>query len=731
MHASHSSFRPACVIAALALALCGTAGRADAIPSDAFPTFDSYIKVSGQSPSVTGNPAAYARRFQAPENGSYGIEALHYSKDLTKDVTMEIDGRALSGSEDYLAQIKLSKNETASLDVGYKRFRTFYDGIGGFFPLNKAWMPLGSEELHTDRAKFWANVTIARPNAPVFMFNYTNELRSGRKDSTIWGDSDFTGIPIYSQSALNPVSANRKLVASYMDLNERQQNFEASMKHTVGSTEFEVSVSRNQNDSLDTRYLNRYPGELKPFPAIPANPLTVISPALANNPNTGFDAAGTKAHVMNYLAKFDTTVSDKFSFFGGLNYQTAKADIVGDREITLYLKTGAGVVSAIGGYVANGRPPYSYKTNYGSTKENVFTGNLGFTYKPVKDFTMNLALKGETLDMNGNNQVTYINTLIVQATGAMTPVLLAAPNYSSRNETSWVPELDLRYTGIKNVSLYGTVDYRYSPGQEVGVSTGVSPSGSNILPSVVSSSDNVKENHGHYKVGTNWMVSQAVTLRGEVFYKDHTNGYYDRTTAGAGWVLGYEFFGTKLTAIVKPQSNLSFTTRFIDQSGKMDVTVNSGTSMQSNDTKNFSFGETIDFSPSSQVYVQANLNVVFNTVQTAYPVAGGLANDVLRNADNNYINGSFITGLVVDKETDASLQYTYYRADNFKYPGYAATFYGAGVKEYTVTAHVKHKFSDHLVGEFKVGYFDSKNDTTGGHTNFKGPLVYVSFTQAL
>jgi len=142
-------------------------------------------------------------------------------------------------------------------------------------------------------------------------------------------------------------------------------------------------------------------------------------------------------------------------------------------------------------------------------------------------------------------------------------------------------------------------------------------------------------------------------------------------------------------------------------------------------------GETIDFSPNARSYVQANVNVTFNTIQTAYPVAGGLGNEVLRNADNNYVNGSLVTGWIVDKNTDASLQYTFYRADNYKAPTNAALFYGAGAKEFTVTAGVKHRFSDKLIGQLRIGYIDSKNDTTGGNTNFRGPLLYVSLDHAL
>lgn len=735
MHAIKFSVRRgASAFASLALALCGVQALADttAKQADAFPVFDSYIKITGKEASVTGNPAAFARRFQTPENGSYGIEALHYSKDLNKETAMEIDGRALSGAEDYLAKVKLTKNETGSLDVGYKRFRTFYDGIGGFFPLGNTWMPLAKEELHTDRAKFWVDANIARPNAPAFRLLYTNELRNGRKDTTISGDTDFTGVPIQSLSSLNPFSAARKIVGSYIDLNERQEVLEASMKHTVGKTEFEFVLTNNRTNSLDTRYINRFPGELKPFPAIPSSPVTVIPPNLANNFTAGFDTAGSKAKVMNYLGKFETKLSDQFTLFGGLNYQRATAIISGDREITLFIQTATGVVASVGGFVANGRPPYSYRTDFGNTKETTLTGNLGFTFKPTTDLVLTLALKGEKLDMSGVNQVTYINNLIVQATGAITPVPLAAPNTSTRNSKSWVPELDLRYTGIKDLTLYGAFDYVYEPGEEVGLSTGVTPGGPVVLPSVAASSDNSKVNHGHYKAGANWNISQHLIVRGEMFYKDHQNKYTGfGTSLGGLYVLGYEFYGTKLTAIVKPVPELSFTTRYVRQSGKMNTLTDTTAKYDSMDSKNHLFGETIDWTPTPQFFMQANFNVVFATTKTAYPRAGGTANDVLRNSDNNYDDGSIIAGFVVDKATNAQLQYTWYNADNFDPAIVASVPYGASAKEYTVTLALKHKFSARCICNAKIGYFSSKSDTTGGNTNFKGPLAYVSLDYAL
>src|SRR6478736_316980 len=49
--------------------------------------------------------------------------------------------------------------------------------------------------------------------------------------------ADVTGIPVYNVSSLNPFSSNRKIVASLLELDEKQQNLSATLTHTVGNTE--------------------------------------------------------------------------------------------------------------------------------------------------------------------------------------------------------------------------------------------------------------------------------------------------------------------------------------------------------------------------------------------------------------------------------------------------------------------------------------------------------------
>ena len=433
MNANYLITRTAGLLAAALMAATGAHAAAAAnAESDALPKFEeNYIKISGVGTSLSGSKAAAQARTQIPKVGSGGIEEYNLTKELSKETTLQINGRAMVGAEDYLAQFKVTKNEVGSFEAGYKRFRTFYDGMGGFFPINNAWLPLYPRALFVDRGRFFVNATVALPKAPVFTFKYTNETRSGRKDSTIWGDTDFTGVPIYSVGALNPVSANRKIVPAYIQLGERQENWEVAVQHTVNQTTARFAISGDRINNLDTRSVDRYPGELKPFPAIPANPPTLVPAALANNQNKGFDSQTFKESGLLVSGKVETVISDKVTAFISGSYRDASADTAGSRLILAKIQTlNAGLKEEIGGFTPGGRPPYSHNS-VGSSEYDVTTGVIGLQMNPTTDLGVDVALKAERYNVASRNSATYVSTMINQTTGVVTPVPLVAPSSSS------------------------------------------------------------------------------------------------------------------------------------------------------------------------------------------------------------------------------------------------------------------------------------------------------------
>src|SRR5208283_3785733 len=181
--------RSACLLcagAALALPTTRAASTDTPVPSDAFPSYESYIKISGQAAWVNGDDASFPKTTGTPRAGAAGIEDLYYSKDINDNTTVTVKGRAMAGSEDYLASFNVTTANVGSVDAGYKRFRTFYDGVGGFFPLSDTFVKMSPESLHVDRSTFWVEAKLALPDRPVFTISFHDEMRTGMKDSTEW-----------------------------------------------------------------------------------------------------------------------------------------------------------------------------------------------------------------------------------------------------------------------------------------------------------------------------------------------------------------------------------------------------------------------------------------------------------------------------------------------------------------------------------------------------------------
>jgi hypothetical protein len=768
----------AALVVGVWFALAGARAQA---PADAFPTFESYIKITGQAPSITGNDAAFQKRVQQPKGGGAGIEDLHYSKDLDETTALLFDGRALAGSEDYLAKLNLTKINLGSFEVGYKRFRMFYDGIGGFFPINQTWRTLNPEDLHLDRGAFWAEAKSAMPDKPEFTLRYTNETRNGQKDSTSWGDTDNAGQPYRTLNGgiagSNSNATVRKVTPSYLQIDEHHETLEGTVKQRVGKTTYQLTLLGDWSKKMNGRFVTRFPGEqLLVTPAF-----ATITPAVGTAASqwatfqnqvqqSTYDNQDTK--TVGLTGSTTTILTPKLTFRTGANYQNVSSDFSGDRIIVTNTPTGPGFV---GGLPVT--TTYNSRNLAGNSKVRDYTGNLDLEFRANTNFTTTLSLRGEDKSARthgGYDVVAAPNANldlgggVKPVTGTTVPVTTHVLESSAVDERSLIPVLDLRYTGFTDLALYASINHKFGNGPErntppynpaldprvaIAPSTPANPLNQIISPQIFYS--NVRHNDGEYNVGGNWRCSAALSLRADLFYKGriyHATGY-DTNNIVAGVVppaapdlnnnyeLDSQFRGVKLTALAKTSESLSFTTRYIWQKGKMQVTgfLPIYPVYNSMDSTNHIISETIDWTPTAQFYLQANASMVFNVISTGYPQGGWVAasgvipaNLIVQNSNNNYSNGDLLAGAVLTKTDDLQVQCAFYRANNYnpQLAPYTQPF-GAGARETSFSVGLKHKFSDKWIGNAKVGYIDSKNDTTGGNTNFRGPVGYLSVEYGL
>jgi hypothetical protein len=432
-------------------------------------------------------------------------------------------------------------------------------------------------------------------------------------------------------------------------------------------------------------------------------------------------------------------MNDKVTVFGGLLYNTADVEISGSRLLTATLASAAGVNNYPGGFVnanANSRAPYHFVSK-GDLEYSALTGNLGVRFDPSPNLSIETALRGERWEDSGKNLANYSSQGVTLATGAVTNYAATGLHGVDNVQKPWTPTVDVRYTGIKNVALYASWEYRTSKQNELVRYEGLN--GATKATELEMIGKNIKESHSNATVGLTWTVNPALSLRAELFTKDHEDeflGYDD--VAGRDYVLNYDIYGTKLTAVVKPTKTLSLTSRYVLQRSK-SVLFNGGLTTagaingtnDGNNSTRHNLSQGITWSASKALYVQVNGTVVFDQMQTMYPWVTGIAKRNFRNSDNNYVTGDATVGFTIDKLTNGMIQATYYRANNFdaEYAAVAMPL-GASAKESTISVGVKRKLSEKTLLSAKVGYFDSENGTRGGYADFSGPLAYVSVQHA-
>jgi hypothetical protein len=731
MRAIHPAIRRQALLIGIAFAVPAIhAASGDVpVPTDAFPDFESYIKVSGEAPWITGDPAAFANRTGTPSTGSGGIEDLFYTKDLSDTTTLTINGRALAGVDDYLASVNIEKDKFGSFDAGYSRFRTFYDGVGGFFPLSDSFYRLDPEELHVDRSKVWVNLKLALPDRPVFTLSFRNETRTGMKDSTGWAVViNPEAVIVHGKLVGTTAPSNTpELDPNAMTMDEHHNILEGGMTATVGKTTEILKATLDTVNNSDGRAYVKYPDS-----TVIADPTVVVQD----------DDETRKATSFRILSQTETKLSDQVALEVGLTYNHISSTDGGFWITPAYNATANVIFDA-----------ETAADIYGISRVDDYVGNAALSYTPTKDWQIRMAYRDE-YDVTASDGSFTTTSLATTAKSIASKYITTSDDltYSHYLERIETPEFSLQYTGVRNLTLYGSIDKRTNEGDQhwinpyaamVNAGGVVSESGAPI--GNVFFQDGNQDNW-NAKAGFNWNASSFLTVRAEIYRKDDQNQFVGANIAGTGsfggfYATGLTFTGMKFNVVLKPLPNLTLTTRYQPQSGMMSTNGNAvnggqGNEITSGKVDGQMISETLNWSPTQSVYFQANINIVYDYIQTAYPAVvvstTSYVPPPIQNANNNYITSSALCGFALNKTTDVQFQVAWSQATNYN-PQIATGGepYGASFLDESATAGLKHKFNPRLLGEFKGGYLRRTDDTTGGFTNYRGPLIYAAVTYSL
>jgi hypothetical protein len=679
--------------------------------------YKNWIELGIGGVITSGDRAQFEQEHRLPGDQPYGgIQDLHFEGTFDKDGVFSVDGHAIWDTNDYDITVQLSKPKLGYIKAGFNEFRSWYDGNGGFFPHNDVFVPPTFPEMHIDRGEAWIELGLRLPDWPEITIRYSHEFRQGQKDSTIWGDTNLTGLPV------NPT---RKIVPAFRDIDETRDIFAFDALKTFGNTDVNLGMRYEHSTVDDSLNLERGAGQLPP----------VVPPPGAQRFITQRDI--NDLDLFSGHAITETRISDWLWFTAGYSYTTLGSDIGGSRVIGTHFD------AEFGEPVPTLRPFDHGFINLAGTsqvQEHIFNANV--LWMPLKDLTVLTAFR-YTHD-NRESESTFLATDAVPNVppftpnnpqgGAhpITPVPIAAN--ASTDYNRFGERLELRYTGIANWLFYAAGDWEEEFGNRIEHQTESEEAGFELLDVNEDTSLLAQK----YVAGVNWYPMMRLNLSAQYFHKiasydDTINSAIHQRLVGEDWTT--DDFNIRITCRPKIPAGLG-TLALVTRYDFVHTTIDSQWAVfsegeflkpeESGIIKQHVISESLTWNPLARFYLQANFSYVLNQTDTPANNINLIPNTspTVVNFRNDYWTVTSGAGYIIDDKTTFQTDFSFYCAnDYFKNPAVAVP-YGMGATEYNVSASITRQLTKNMSLLFRYGYFNYRDVTSGGHNNYRAHSLY-------
>lgn len=645
--------------------------------------FTNWLTIGGGGTFVGGDDAQFEHEKGIKSGGFGGVEDFHGQIFVGKNGTFTADGDGMIGSERYSIHLDLTDPTVGYVRVGYTQFRTWYDGNGGYYPQNNLSFSLYDNELYIDRGSAWIEAGLTLPDIPVLVFRYEHDYREGTMDSTSWG-----------QTTLDPGAVQRKIVPTFLGINETRDIFKFDVTHKIDDTNAGLGVFYEIDRSNDGTYIDQ-------------NPFQSSNAFITQNNLEKNDLLS--AHGFTETA-FDKTMT----FSSGFSVTSMNTDLSGDR---IY---GASYNAPLSRTFANNGSGFVGLGGGGNSKD--YVGNVNLMWTPIADLTivpaMRVEYQGEDLtDHFGNTSGVGGGFAVVQETAT-----------SNDWYYDMAQSLEIRYAGFRDWSLYANAELSEDWGNDL---WNASP----VLNQVNLNQDWNRLNQ-KYTVGANWYPLAQLNVGTQYYHEIHDYNYDNNRPGTQTQYPGYlkkQYFTTddmNIRVTWQALNNVSLITRYDFQYSTVDTwgIPNGGTQaggVESANISNHILSESINWTPLACLYFQVGGSYVLNSLDT--PVAGSAGiNGLVLNSVNDYWTLDASAGYEFDEKTHLQLQYSYYRADNYVNNAPIGQPYGAGDEQHSVTATLTREISKAIQVSLKYGFFRNRDETSGGMNDYDAHLVYVS-----
>ncbi len=706
------SFRLALAAPAVGLTLASAQAGTPAAPAAATESAAAnWISLTIGGAFVSGDDAGMRSRTRT--NGDFygGIDSLQYSQAIDKSTTLSIDGHALPGLEDYEVNINLEKADVGYLKAGYKQFRTWSDGSGGYYPGNQYSVPTWGDDLTLDRGEITFEAGLRMEKMPEVTFSYKHAFRNGQKDSLAWGE----GIP-------SNIANTFKVMPALWDIDEKSDTFELDVEHTLGNTDLGLGLTYEHASYTNSRVNTRGYD-------------TNLLPTSTQRGNSFRTATQTDDYTMDLFAgniHSVTRFSDTLWLTAGFAYNSIDTDTTGgtrsfDYPYAIYKSSRGGDAF--------------YKNMQGGAQVEQLIGNLNVMWVPMPDLTVTPSLRYEHENQSGWNLINSYTLAIptVPATAATSTF----PIYGTDSEKdATTGAIDIRYNGIENMVLYARAQWARE--EESILLQNLDPA----FPDWRNSEVAIDEQE--YSLGANWYPMSGLSFALQGLHTQRDQGF---NHSAVNYVGGSQTLrpvmvehdttldDVNLRMTWRPCSNLSLVTRYdytqlqydnrgitwTGSNGTPAVTAtlspaNNAASIlgqiESGNTISHIVSESVTWSPMARLYVQGTASYIWSQTDTGFT---GIVD-----SDNDYFSGSITAGYAIDDKTDLTGSVTYFGASNYG-AAPASMGYGLNTEEFSVSLTLTRAITANMIWNLRYGWITSNTDPmpdqTGGYNDFSAHML--------
>ncbi|MBL9194591.1 MAG: hypothetical protein JNJ82_19710 [Opitutaceae bacterium] len=672
---------------ALPLALC-------AAPKEKAPTYENYIDFSLGSALQSGDRAGFQKDMQVKKTGFGGIDDLFFTTSLNDTTTLKLRSHVIGGNNDFLLDLQIDKEDLGYLKFGYKEYRVFYDGTGGYWPTNGFSSTTYNEELAVDRGNLWLELGYTPEDAVNFVFRYDLFTREGTKDSLSWGD---TGLAISS-------AATRNILPSFWRIDEKRQQIVATLSKHGKQHLWNLGVRSDTGDYTNGRYERRRIGEPQ-------------DRKITHKEGQDYD-------LFQMRGSYENRISDQLWITTAVARTTIDTVLSGSR---IYGQTFDPVYDPA--YLNRQQRDEGFFDLHGESEMKQTIATLSALYRPSETVSIIPAARFEKIDWSNRLEFEETNIGAGPAFGAILDEVEADSNKEWKDSAQ---SIEVRYIGLKNWTLNAKIDYSRSDGdlEELRV---LEP-GTALQVISIDRETRFDRSIQKYQATANWYAKPGTTLAFQYYFKARQNDYRngrDNTISTAdrypAYVSNQDFETNDLNVRLSTRlaSNLRSVTRYDYQNTTIrtqDIGLAFG---ESAELTSHILSQSVSWNPQPRWYVQGTMNVVFDTLRTPAVLVTGAGANLVKNSDANYVNVSLSSGYALDDASDLYVDYNFYEArKSYVNNADVSVPFGSEGTSHMLSATWVRKLDARTQLTLKYAYADKNDVPYGVLSDYEAHMIY-------